>query len=150
MPSAFFCSWFPRSNDAGANACARTAALEMTRSDAVANAQRAGRFPTNARLCRGLRRQASFFFGFFREVPKTKSDLGKQEPLCLCVSRACRPGRANRREDNPAQIEGEERISHRAGWERGDACAERIDFRPSRARRFWCAPRVNDKSAFRR
>ena len=29
-----------------------TGALEMTRSDAVANAQRAGRFPTKARLCR--------------------------------------------------------------------------------------------------
>jgi hypothetical protein len=37
-------------------------------------------------------------------------------------------------EDNPAQIEAEERTSHRADWERGDACAERIDFGPNQAR----------------
>jgi len=43
------------------------------------------------------------------------------------------PEETNRREDNPAQIEAEERTSHRAGWERGDACAGRIDFGPNQA-----------------
>jgi hypothetical protein len=51
MSSAFFWSWLARSNVEGANACARRSALEMAMSDAVANAQRAGRFPTKARLC---------------------------------------------------------------------------------------------------
>ena len=45
----------------------------MTRSDAVANAQRAGRFPTKARLCRESCRSASFFFGFFRRFNSLKN-----------------------------------------------------------------------------
>jgi len=37
-------------NVAGASACARTPALEMTRTDVVVKAKQASRFPTEARL----------------------------------------------------------------------------------------------------
>ena len=47
---------------AGANACARAPALEMTRTDVVVKAKQASRFPTEARLCRESQVKASFFF----------------------------------------------------------------------------------------
>ena len=49
-------------NVAGANACARAPALEMTRTDVVVKAKQASRFPTEARLCRESQVKASFFF----------------------------------------------------------------------------------------
>ena len=66
------------------------------------------------------------------------------------LARASRLQATNRKENNPTQVEAEAQIFGRAGCKPGDACAERIDFRPSRARRFWCGPMVNDKSVFRR
>src|SRR5438045_9731387 len=66
MSSGFFWSWLARSKVGGANACARRSEVGMARSDAVANAQRAGRFPTEARLCPELRHEASFFLIFFQ------------------------------------------------------------------------------------
>jgi hypothetical protein len=54
-------------------------------------------------------RQA-FFSNFLRDSAVPKNQVGgKQRP------RARPPEGTNRREDNPAQIEAEERTSHRAG-----------------------------------
>jgi hypothetical protein len=74
-----------------------------------------------------------FFSYFFERFPG--QNLSCREAGAVVSLRLSRvPSRAtNRREDNPAQIEAEERTSHRAGWERGDACAGRIDFGPNQA-----------------
>ena len=77
-------------------------------------------------------RQAFFSYFFERFLGQNLSYRQAGAVVSLRLSRA--PSRAtNRREDNPAQIEAEERTSHRAGWERGDACAGRIDFGPNQA-----------------
>ena len=90
-----------------------------------------------------------FFRFFLRSSAAQKPVCRKAAAAIFSVSHAPSRG-TNRREDNPAQIEVEERTSHRAGLERGDACAERIDFGPSRARQSSCGPRANDKLSFRR
>ena len=72
-------------------------------------------------------RQA-FFSNFFEKFSGPETGLPESSGRYLQ-----RLARTNRREDNPAQIEAEERTSHRAGWERGDACAERIDSGPNQA-----------------
>src|SRR5438876_6561730 len=76
-------------------------------------------------------RQA-FFSNFFREI------LG--QPACRKAGAvvSLRLGRvpswaSNRREDNPAQIEAEERTSHRAGLEHGGVGAGRLHFDPNQA-----------------
>ena len=86
----------------------------MARSDAVANAQRAGRFPTKPRLCRELRRQASFFLDFFLgglAAPKT-SLPGSSSRYAYALARLAG---TNRKENNPAHTEAEEQIFGRAG-----------------------------------
>jgi hypothetical protein len=72
----------------------------------------------------------SYFFEWFLAQKLSCRQVGAVVSLRLAraASRAI-----NRREDNPAQIEAEERTSHRAGWERGDACAERVAFGPNQA-----------------
>ena len=94
-------------------------------------------------------RQA-FFSSFFARFQR-QNLTWESRSRCVSASRVrAAPRGTNRREDNPAQIEAEERISRRAGWERGDVCVERIDFRSSRGRRFWYGPTANGKSAVHR
>ena len=77
-------------------------------------------------------RQA-FFSNFFERLLGQNLTCRKAGAVVVSASLALPSLGANRREDNPAQIEAEERTSHRAGWERGDACAERIDSGPNQA-----------------
>src|SRR2546430_17414151 len=73
------------------------------------------------------------FFSNYSEVLMTpKSGLLAGNSRSMLGSRASFGG-TNRREDNPAQIEAEERTSHRAGLEHGGVGAERIDFGPNQA-----------------
>jgi hypothetical protein len=73
-----------------------------------------------------------FFRFFLRSSAAKKPVCRKAAAVIFSVFRAPSRG-TNCREDNPAQIEAEERTSHRADWERGDACAEQIDFGPNQA-----------------
>jgi len=84
---------------AGANACARAPALEMTRTDVVVKAKQASRFPTEARLCRESQVKASFFLKkkARRQVIAAKSSFHRS-PF----------GNPNRRENNRAQIRAED------------------------------------------
>ena len=74
-----------------------------------------------------------FFLIFFREVPRPKPTYRKARAVVSPRLERVPSWATNRREDNPAQIEAEERTSHRADWERGDACAERVDSGPNQA-----------------
>ena len=80
----------------------------------------------------GIAPLGKLFFPIFSRGSQAKTCRGAGAVVSLYLARV--PSRAtNRREDNPAQIEAEERTSHRAGCERGDACAERTDFGPNQA-----------------
>src|SRR5438552_19197915 len=75
----------------------------------------------------------SAFFSVFSDVLSApKPGLLAGNSRYMLGSRASFGG-TNRREDNPAQIEAEERTSHRAGLEHGGVGAERIDFGPNQA-----------------
>ena len=76
-------------------------------------------------------RQA-FFSNFSDVLAAPKTGLLAGNSRYMLGSRASF-GETNRREDNPAQIEAEERTSHRAGLEHGGVGAERIDFGPNKA-----------------
>jgi hypothetical protein len=93
-------------------------------------------------------RQA-FFLGFLNVTTVQKTGLPESSRY-IFASRARPPGGANHKENNPAHIAVEEQTFDRAGLQSGDVCAVRIDFRSSRARRSWCGPKANDKSAVHR
>jgi hypothetical protein len=92
-------------------------------------------------------RQAFFSYFFNRFLGQNLSSPKAATLVPLRLARVP-SSETNHKENNPAQIEAEGQTYHRAGWERDDVFAERIDFRPSRARRFWSGLTADDKSAF--
>src|SRR6266571_2119704 len=73
MSSAAFWSWLARFNVVGANPCARRAPLEMTRSEMVVKAKKAGRFSTDARYAGNRSVRQAFFFEKIRGKKKRPS-----------------------------------------------------------------------------
>ena len=115
----------------------------MTKIDVVASAQRAGRFPTKARLCRESGVQASFFLIFLTGVCQVELArfCAQNAPLVKLRLRG-----VNRTENSPARIREDAQTFGLVELRCADVCVERVDRRLSPARQFWCDRMANDKS----